>query len=77
MRLALLTGRDTARERRETLAALASGDIQIAIGTHALFQESVDLPGPRPCGRRRAAPLRRAAAPRAGGEGRAASISCR
>ena len=41
MRIVLMTGRDTARARRETLAALASGDIHIAIGTHALFQDAV------------------------------------
>ena len=41
LRLALLTGRDKAAERRATLAALASGDIDIVVGTHALFQESV------------------------------------
>jgi ATP-dependent DNA helicase RecG len=43
MRLALLTGRDRAAERRATLAALASGEIDIVIGTHALFQESVSF----------------------------------
>ncbi|QYF87849.1 ATP-dependent DNA helicase RecG [Brevundimonas sp. PAMC22021] len=37
----LLTGRDTAGERRERLAALASGEAQVAIGTHALFQDAV------------------------------------
>lgn len=37
----LLTGRDTAVERRERLAALASGEAAIAIGTHALFQDAV------------------------------------
>jgi ATP-dependent DNA helicase RecG len=37
----LLTGRDTASERRERLAALASGEAQVAIGTHALFQDAV------------------------------------
>jgi ATP-dependent DNA helicase RecG len=41
LRVALMTGRDRPAERRETLAALASGAINIAIGTHALFQESV------------------------------------
>jgi len=41
MRVALMTGRDRAAERRETLAALASGNLQIVVGTHALFQESV------------------------------------
>ncbi|MEN5115424.1 ATP-dependent DNA helicase RecG [Brevundimonas diminuta] len=37
----LLTGRDTATERRGKLAALASGEAQVAIGTHALFQDAV------------------------------------
>ncbi|WP_298162866.1 ATP-dependent DNA helicase RecG [Brevundimonas sp.] len=37
----LLTGRDTAGERRERLAVLASGEAKVAIGTHALFQDSV------------------------------------
>jgi len=37
----LLTGRDTAAERRGKLAALASGEAQVAIGTHALFQDAV------------------------------------
>ena len=41
LRMALLTGRDTAAERRRTLEGLASGAIDIAIGTHALIQESV------------------------------------
>ena len=39
--VALLTGRDSAPQRRKTLAALADGSIDIAIGTHALFQDSV------------------------------------
>ncbi|WP_332679123.1 ATP-dependent DNA helicase RecG [Brevundimonas sp.] len=37
----LLTGRDTPAERRARLAALASGEAQVAIGTHALFQDAV------------------------------------
>lgn len=37
----LLTGRDTNGQRREKLAALASGHVQVAIGTHALFQDAV------------------------------------
>ena len=37
----LLTGRDTSAERRDRLAALANGEAQIAIGTHALFQDAV------------------------------------
>ena len=41
LRVALLTGRDKPAERARTLAALASGDIDIAVGTHALIEESV------------------------------------
>ena len=37
----LLTGRDTPAERRVRLTALASGEAQVAIGTHALFQDAV------------------------------------
>lgn len=41
LRTAILTGREKGRERTETLAGLASGEIDIVVGTHALFQESV------------------------------------
>src|ERR1700727_2569162 len=41
LRIALLTGRDKASARRASLAALAEGTTHIAVGTHALFQESV------------------------------------
>jgi len=41
LRIAILTGRDRAAERRASVAALASGETDIAVGTHALFQESV------------------------------------
>ncbi len=41
LRLRLLTGRDRASERRATLAALAAGEVDIVVGTHALFQEAV------------------------------------
>jgi ATP-dependent DNA helicase RecG len=41
LRVAILTGRDKAAERKNTLAALEQGEIDLAIGTHALFQESV------------------------------------
>lgn len=37
----LLTGRDSQAERRPRLAALASGEARVAIGTHALFQDAV------------------------------------
>ncbi|MBY0421363.1 MAG: ATP-dependent DNA helicase RecG [Parvularculaceae bacterium] len=41
VRIDILTGRDKTRARGEKLASLASGDTQILIGTHALFQEDV------------------------------------
>ena len=41
LRMALITGRDTQTERRRTLEGLASGSIDMAVGTHALIQESV------------------------------------
>ena len=41
LKLALMTGRDKASERARTLVALADGSVDIAIGTHALFQEGV------------------------------------
>ncbi|MCK0197783.1 ATP-dependent DNA helicase RecG [Ancylobacter sp. 6x-1] len=43
LRVALLTGREKGRVREELLGALRSGAIDIVIGTHALFQESVDF----------------------------------
>ena len=42
---ALLTGRHKGKKRNEILADLAQGDIQIIIGTHALFQEDVQFHG--------------------------------
>ncbi|MGH2339981.1 ATP-dependent DNA helicase RecG [Segnochrobactraceae bacterium EtOH-i3] len=41
LKTALLTGRDRAKARAETLAGLASGDIAIVVGTHALIQDDV------------------------------------
>ncbi|MET0568979.1 MAG: ATP-dependent DNA helicase RecG [Hyphomicrobiaceae bacterium] len=41
LRLGLLTGREKGRSRRELLDRLAAGEIDILIGTHALFQEDV------------------------------------
>ena len=40
-RIALLTGGTPARKRRELLAELAGGSLQMVIGTHALVQEDV------------------------------------
>ncbi|TDL83566.1 ATP-dependent DNA helicase RecG [Palleronia sediminis] len=39
--LEILTGRDKGAERAAKLAALARGDIQILVGTHAVFQPDV------------------------------------
>lgn len=39
--LAILTGRDKGRVREATLMGIADGSINILVGTHALFQESV------------------------------------
>jgi len=41
VRLALLTGRDKGRPRAELLERLAAGEIDILVGTHALFQQDV------------------------------------
>jgi ATP-dependent DNA helicase RecG len=41
MRVAILTGRERGRERTEILERLALGDLDLLIGTHALFQEDV------------------------------------
>lgn len=41
IRVALLTGQMTAKNQRQSLAAIASGDVQVIIGTHALFQDKV------------------------------------
>ena len=39
--VAILTGREKGKAREETLAWLAAGEIDILIGTHAIFQEGV------------------------------------
>ncbi len=36
-----LSGRQKVAERRQQLAAVASGEVQVVVGTHALFQEEV------------------------------------
>ncbi|THD75006.1 ATP-dependent DNA helicase RecG [Thalassobius vesicularis] len=41
--LELLTGRDKGAERRSKLEALARGDIQMLVGTHAVFQKDVEF----------------------------------
>jgi ATP-dependent DNA helicase RecG len=41
LRVALLTGRDRGKARRALVEDLATGDIALAVGTHALFQQDV------------------------------------
>ncbi len=41
LRVAVLTGREKGRERADVLARLAAGEIDLLVGTHALFQEDV------------------------------------
>lgn len=41
VRLEILTGRDKGAERRAKLASLAEGEIQVLVGTHAVFQADV------------------------------------
>jgi ATP-dependent DNA helicase RecG len=41
--IAVLTGREKGKQREDILERLASGTIDILIGTHALFQEGVDF----------------------------------
>jgi ATP-dependent DNA helicase RecG len=41
--VALLTGSMNARARRTALAGLAAGQLPLVVGTHALFQESVEF----------------------------------
>ena len=41
IRVAILTGRERGKERAETLERLALGEIDLLVGTHALFQDEV------------------------------------
>jgi len=41
--LALLTGRDGSRQKKQTMQGLADGTIQLVVGTHALVQEEVEF----------------------------------
>jgi len=43
LKVAWLAGALPARERRAAIAAVAADEIQVAIGTHALFQEKVEF----------------------------------
>ncbi len=41
MRVAILTGREKGKERRDIIARLADGEIDLLVGTHALIQDDV------------------------------------
>src|SRR5467141_946188 len=41
LRVAILTGREKGKERREILAQLEAGEIDLLVGTHALIQDDV------------------------------------
>src|SRR3954452_16393448 len=41
MRVAILTGREKGKERRDLLARLEAGEIDLLVGTHALIQDDV------------------------------------
>ena len=43
VRLALLTGRDSQKQKKQTLQGLADGSIPLVVGTHALVQEEVEF----------------------------------
>ncbi|WP_068089229.1 ATP-dependent DNA helicase RecG [Polycladidibacter stylochi] len=43
IRLAVLSGKDTAKTKREITQALEDGEIDLIIGTHALFQSTVNF----------------------------------
>ncbi|ODN70437.1 ATP-dependent DNA helicase RecG [Methylobrevis pamukkalensis] len=43
IRMAVLTGRDRNRERERILAAVAAGEIDFLVGTHAIFQSEVEF----------------------------------
>ncbi len=44
VRVALLTGRTPAAERRRLAASLDAGDVDVVVGTHALLEEGVAFP---------------------------------
>ena len=63
--------REGAAARRDPGRSLAAGEIDILIGTHALFLRGCRLPRPGPGGGGRTAPLRRASAHAAAEQGQA------
>ena len=69
----LLVGSMSRKAKNEMHARIRDGDVDIAVGTHALLQEAVRHPPAGRRGRRRAAPLRRDAARVGAREGRQAT----
>jgi ATP-dependent DNA helicase RecG len=45
LRIAILTGREKGKERREILTQLEAGEIDLLVGTHALIQDDVAFKG--------------------------------
>ena len=70
MRVAILTGREKGKERREILARLEAGEIDFLVGTHALIQDDVIFKIAGAGGGRRTASFRRARAAGAHQQGR-------
>ena len=66
---ALLTGSTPAGRRADLLGKLASGELKLLVGTHALIEDPRRVRPPGGGRGRRAAPLRRQPAPRAGPQG--------
>ena len=62
VRLGLLTGSTPTRRRADLLSKLATGELSLIVGTHALIEEAVVFNRLGGRGGRRAAPLRRRAA---------------
>ena len=69
LKVGLLTGRDKGRNRQAIVDGLASGEIPIAVGTHALFQEGVEFRDLALAVIDETAPLRRSPAPDPGRQG--------
>ena len=65
----LLVGGMKAKEKRIALEAIADGRANLVVGTHAVLTDTVEFKKSRPCHCGRAAPLRRAPARPAGGQG--------
>ena len=62
LRVGLLTGSTPKAEREEMYAAIAAGDVDVIVGTHALIQSGLAFANLGPGRGGRAAPLRRGAA---------------